>query len=88
MRMPSWEESQLTFMIYLNQGMTGGETRFFADMEQTFLQRPYLSVQPKEGMALAFMHSIWHEGAVVRNGKNMCCARMSCISGSRRYSQE
>lgn len=48
--------------------MTGGETRFFADMEQTFLQRPYLSVQPKEGMALVFMHSIWHEGVVVCSG--------------------
>ena len=69
MRMTRWEESQMTFMIYLNEGMTGGETRFFADMEQTFLQRPYLSVQPKEGMALAFMHSIWHEGAVLRSGK-------------------
>ncbi len=61
--MASWEESQLTFMIYLNEGMTGGETRFFADMEQTFLQRPYLSVEQKEGMALVFMHSIWPEGA-------------------------
>ena len=48
----------MTFIIYLNGGMTGGETRFFADMEQIFLQRPYLSVQPNEGMALAFMHSI------------------------------
>lgn len=68
-RMTSWEESQLTFMIYLNEGMTGGETRFFADMEQTFLQHPYLSVEPKEGMALVFMHSIWHEGAVVSSGE-------------------
>ncbi|THI92738.1 MAG: hypothetical protein CAF41_000005 [Nitrospira sp. CG24A] len=67
--MASWEESQLTFMIYLNEGMTGGETRFFADMEQTFLQHPYLSVEPKEGMALVFMHSIWHEGAVVSSGE-------------------
>ena len=69
MRMPSWEESQLTFLIYLNEGMTGGETRFFADLELIFRQRPYLSLQPKERMALRFMHSIWHEGAVVRNGK-------------------
>lgn len=88
MRMPSWEESQMTFMIYLNGGMTGGDTRFFADMEQIFLHRPYLSVQPKEGVALAFMHSIWHEGAVVRSEKSMCCARMSCISRSRIYSKE
>ena len=53
-------------MIYLNDGMTGGETRFFADMEQAFRRRPYLSVRPKEGMALVFLHAIWHEGAVVR----------------------
>jgi hypothetical protein len=39
-------------------------------MEQAFLQqRPYLSVKPKEGMALAFLHSIWHEGAVVHSGQ-------------------
>ena len=60
----------MTFMIYLNEGMMGGETRFFGDMEQAFLQqRPYLSVQPKEGMALVFLHSIWHEGAVVHSGQ-------------------
>lgn len=46
-----------------------GKHVFFADMEPIFRQRPYLSVQPNEGMALVFMHSIWHEGAVVRNGK-------------------
>jgi len=69
MRLKSWEESQMTFMIYLNDGMTGGETRFFADMEQAFRERPYLSVQPKEGMALVFIHSIWHEGAVVHSGQ-------------------
>ena len=70
MRIKSWEESQMTFMIYLNEGMTGGETRFFRDMEQAIIQqRPYLSVQPKEGMALVFLHSIWHEGAVVHSGQ-------------------
>jgi 2-oxoglutarate-Fe(II)-dependent oxygenase superfamily protein len=69
MRLKSWEESQLTFMIYLNDGMMGGETRFFADMEQVCRQSPYLSVQPREGMALAFLHAIWHEGAVVHGGQ-------------------
>ena len=68
MRIKSWEESQMTFMIYLNEGMVGGETRFFSDIEQAFRQRPYLSVQPKRGMALAFIHSIWHEGAMVQSG--------------------
>ena len=69
MRMKTWEESQLTFMIYFNDGMGGGETRFFADMEQAFRHKPYLSVQPREGMALVFIHSIWHEGAVVHSGR-------------------
>ena len=68
MRVKTWEESQVTFMIYLNDSMTGGETRFFADMEHAFRQRPYLSVSPKKGMALLFLHSIWHEGAVVQSG--------------------
>jgi 2-oxoglutarate-Fe(II)-dependent oxygenase superfamily protein len=68
MRIKSWEESQMTFMIYLNDGMVGGETRFFSGMEQAFRQRPYLSVQPKRGMGLAFIHSIWHEGAMVQSG--------------------
>ncbi len=68
-RVSSFEESQMTFMIYLNDGMAGGETRFFADMEQAFRGCPYLSVKPKEGMALVFLHQIWHEGAVVRSGR-------------------
>ena len=69
--METWEESKLTFMIYLNDGMAGGETRFFMDIEQAFQQPPcpYLSVQPKAGMALVFLHSIWHEGAVVQSGQ-------------------
>ena len=54
-------------MIYLNHDMTGGETRFFADSEQAVLGHPYLFVQPTTGTALVFMHSIWHEGAVVRS---------------------
>ena len=69
MRMATFEESQLTFMIYLNEGMVGGETSFYAGMEQAFLppRSPYLSVQPKTGTALVFLHSIWHEGAVVQS---------------------
>jgi prolyl 4-hydroxylase len=49
MRIESWEESQLTFMIYLNERMTGGETRFFADMEHAYRQRPPTSLSPEKG---------------------------------------
>jgi hypothetical protein len=71
LRMKSWEQSELTFMVYLNDGMVGGETRFFADIEKAFQQPPYpyLCVQPKAGMALVFLHSVWHEGAVVQSGQ-------------------
>src|SRR6476620_8017156 len=33
-RVKTFEESQVTFMIYLNDGVTGGETRFFAGMDE------------------------------------------------------
>jgi hypothetical protein len=33
------------------------------------LGHPYLCVEPKEGMALVFVHTIWHEGAVVQTGR-------------------
>ncbi len=68
-RLEVWEESHLTFMIYLNDQVIGGETRFFEDMVRAFRRQPYLSVKPKEGMAIVFVHHIWHEGAVVESGQ-------------------
>jgi hypothetical protein len=68
-RLEVWEESRLTFMVYLNEQMTGGQTRFFEDMEAAFRGRPYLSVRPTEGTALVFEHRIWHEGAAVESGQ-------------------
>jgi hypothetical protein len=69
LRVKEREESRLTFMVYLNDRMTGGQTRFFLGMEDAFRGNPYLSVQPKAGMALVFVHRIWHEGAVVESGQ-------------------
>lgn len=84
-RMKTWEESVLTFMIYLNDGMVGGDTRFFADVEQAFQEPPYpyLSVQPKVGAALVFLHRIWHEGAVVESGQKYVL-RTDVMYGSHR----
>jgi prolyl 4-hydroxylase len=70
-RLERFEESQLTFMIYLNDGMAGGETRFFLGLEDAFAGRPYLSVRPAAGTALVFAHRIFHEGAVVRHGQKL-----------------
>ncbi len=61
------EESQLTFMVYLNEDFEGGETNFFR--EDRGDDELFLSVKPKTGMALVFMHPILHEGAVVESGR-------------------
>jgi hypothetical protein len=51
------EASLLTFMIYLNDGYEGGNTRF-----------EELEVAGKLGMALVFEHELLHEGAELKKG--------------------
>jgi hypothetical protein len=53
------ERSELTLMVYLNEGFGGGCTRFH-DYD--------LDVVPKTGMALVFQHLVWHEGCEVTSG--------------------
>jgi hypothetical protein len=50
----SQEASYYTFMIYLNDNFTGGDTTF-----------DHLSVKPKEGSALVFYHYLEHTGTEV-----------------------
>lgn len=56
-----WREdgqvSQLTFLVYLNDGFSGGCTDF----------REFV-VQPEAGTALLFLHDTWHEGAALVEG--------------------
>jgi hypothetical protein len=59
------ERSELTFMVYLNEGFTGGETRFFGD-DPAQLR---FAVRPERGMALVFAHLQLHEGAAVVEGR-------------------
>ncbi len=49
----------LTFILYLNDGFKGGETRF-ADKGQI--------IDPKVGSAIIFPHELRHEGMVVTSG--------------------
>ncbi len=63
------QESRLTFMVYLNDAVAGGETRFFHSMAQALAGDPYLTIAPRVGAALIFEHPIWHEGAVVEQGR-------------------
>jgi predicted 2-oxoglutarate/Fe(II)-dependent dioxygenase YbiX len=56
------ERSQLTFMVYLNDGFEGGTTNFHH-------VRPVLRVKPVAGMALVFRHRVLHEGAPILSGR-------------------
>lgn len=51
------EASYFTFMVYLNDNFQGGDTTFRG-----------LRVQPRQGMALVFLHSLFHEGSEVTQG--------------------
>lgn len=52
------EASYYTFMIYLNDNFTGGETIFNNCI-----------IQPKQGSLLIFLHQLEHEGNVISKGK-------------------
>lgn len=49
--------SELTLLVYLNDGFEGGHT-VFRDWD----------LDPKQGALLLFHHPIWHEGAAVLSG--------------------
>lgn len=53
------ERSELTLMIYLNDGFTGGQTAFH-DFD--------VDVAPRRGMALLFQHEVLHEGCAIESG--------------------
>lgn len=65
---PNGEVSILTFMIYLNEGFAGGETRFYLPNYYN-LQEREVSVVPETGMVLCFVHELLHEGAPVIRGR-------------------
>ncbi|BCL40085.1 prolyl hydroxylase family protein [Nostoc sp. MS1] len=67
-RRPNGEESLLTFMIYLNEGFEGGETRFHLS-PRYHEELPNISVVPVIGMALCFVHELVHEGVTVVQGR-------------------
>lgn len=57
----NWDRSELTFMVYLNDDFSGGETVFYYGKEK-------LRVEPEAGTALVFVHKQLHEGAAVEAG--------------------
>jgi len=63
---PNGEKSLLTFMIYLNEGFEGGQTRFY--LPYPYIDVRELYVSPETGMALCFVHELLHEGTPVIQG--------------------
>lgn len=57
------EQSIITFMVYLNDGFTGGGTIFHPRTGEK------IEVVPRQGMALVFEHPQLHEGAPVLSGR-------------------
>jgi len=54
------ERSLLTFMVFLNEDFTGGETHFLS-LEQTVL--------PHTGLGVLYQHRHWHEVRAVATGR-------------------
>ncbi|MDB5311404.1 MAG: hypothetical protein JWO38_5606 [Gemmataceae bacterium] len=64
------EQSQLTFMVYLNGGCGGGETIIYIqDDGLTLPDGAELRITPEPGKALVFYHPLLHEGAPVTAGR-------------------
>lgn len=59
-------KSRLSFLVYLNAGYTGGETRFKPHRKDA--PQPEVTITPRVGQALLFEHHHWHEGARVLSG--------------------
>src|SRR6185436_6714053 len=57
------EESKLTLMIYLNDDFEGGETKF--NVKYVYDE---IVIKPEKGMALLFIHNLFHEGSAVKSG--------------------
>jgi len=63
-RRENGERSQVTFMIYLNEDVEGGETRI-----QLLNSPEVAAISPRTGMALLFLYNLLHEGAPVLGGR-------------------
>ncbi|KYR00119.1 hypothetical protein DLAC_03269 [Tieghemostelium lacteum] len=60
--------SFLTFMIYLNGDVDGGNTRFLSANIERAYGKVIARVEPKVGSVLVFQHDLYHDGDVVKSG--------------------
>lgn len=59
------EVSCITAQFYLNEGFQGGTTRFLNDWNES----EFYDVVPKIGSLLLFQHDLYHEGALLIEGR-------------------
>lgn len=59
------ERSFVTMQLYLNEGFEGGATRFLDPMDNS----NFYDVVPKTGSVLVFQHPMYHEGALLCEGR-------------------
>jgi len=61
--------SYITLLVYLNEDFEGGETNFIQSVHRNGDRcRETLSIRPKTGSALLFLHRIVHEGSPIQSG--------------------
>lgn len=69
-------KSQLTFLLYLNENVEGGATRFFAHDDLKFSppidDKDIYDINPKTGSIVIFDHNILHCGMPVIKGYKYC----------------
>jgi predicted 2-oxoglutarate/Fe(II)-dependent dioxygenase YbiX len=62
------EYSCVTFQLYLNEGFTGGATRLLNCRDES----EGYDVVPEAGSVLLFQHNVYHEGALLEEGRKYC----------------
>lgn len=59
------EQSYVTFQLYLNEGFEGGSTKLLNMRDES----EYFDVIPATGSVLLFQHDVFHEGAMLLQGR-------------------
>lgn len=62
---PDGRRSWLTLQVYLNEGFSGGRTRFYRNDEM------WCAITPRTGRAILFDHRAWHDGEPVPAGEKL-----------------
>eukprot|EP01083_Nonionella_stella_P029538 81269_1 len=79
------ERSQLTFLLYLNDGFKGGNTTFLDTFDANGKGRYAPNIT--QGMVVMFQHDLYHEGSMLEEGRKYII-RTDVMYTSKYYSQQ